>query len=297
MPKKQDPVVRASKFLSFVLRHKPDEIGLNLDPEGWANIDELLQKAGNKLTMELLMRAVVENDKQRFALSSSGLLIKARQGHTIPVELGLEPTEPPDVLYHGTYAGGVAAIMSQGLSKMQRHHVHLTASYDLAVATGSRRGKPIILVVKAKELSKEQDFFVTDNGVWLTEKVPADPKFLVRAFDKPRDCPDCGAKPGFYHQGGCDVARCPDCGSQAITCSCGSEEPDTWSGFWPGELEASALGFWCYEDPPPGRDHGPFTSCGPEHARARADLNRYAVYKSRGVDPGPQIKGRYQGWN
>ncbi len=175
----RDPVARASKRLSFLLRHRPEEIGLELDHEGWAEIDELLRLDG-RLTRELLHAAVATNDKQRFAVSEDGRRIRARQGHSIDVDLRLEARAPPEELWHGTHPGAVDAIRGDGLRKMARQHVHLSADRDTARRAGGRRGRPVLLRVAAAAMCAEgHAFYLSENGVWLTDAVP--PEFLSDA--------------------------------------------------------------------------------------------------------------------
>jgi putative RNA 2'-phosphotransferase len=166
-----------SKFLSLVLRHEPDRIGLTVDPAGWASVDELLRKAGAAgkcITRELLQQVVDTSDKKRFALSEDGIRIRANQGHSIAVELGLVPTAPPDVLYHGTATRFLESILRSGLDKRARHHVHLTADLDVARKVGQRYGTVVLLDVDAKRMRSDgHAFFRSDNGVWLTDAVPA----------------------------------------------------------------------------------------------------------------------------
>ncbi len=165
-----------SRLLSLVLRHKPETIGLTLDGSGWADIDALLDslpRAGVTMTRDHLLELVDNNDKKRFAISRDGRFIRARQGHSVDVDLGLEPKEPPTILHHGTAEKSLASILKSGLRRGQRHHVHLHTDRDLAETVGRRHGKPVLLEVSA--LAMWQDghlFFVTDNGVWLTEAVP-----------------------------------------------------------------------------------------------------------------------------
>jgi putative RNA 2'-phosphotransferase len=171
-------LVRISKFLSLVLRHKPQTIGLALDDGGWAQIDELIVKArgaGINLTEELLHQVVEQNDKKRFALSEDRLRIRASQGHSIAVSLELEPQEPPDLLYHGTASRFIASIRASGLVRGQRNHVHLSKDERTAVGVGKRHGKPAVLVIKAGRMHESGfQFFLSANGVWLTERVPID---------------------------------------------------------------------------------------------------------------------------
>lgn len=169
-------MVRLSKFLSLVLRHKPEEIGLSLDDQGWAEIDELLRLAnqgGRQLTRHLLERIVKENDKQRFAFSDDGLRIRASQGHSLQVDLALPPQKPPELLYHGTASHSVDSIRVYGLHKRQRQHVHLSRNAETATRVGQRHGRPVVLVVRAQQMfDAGHQFFLSANGVWLTEHVP-----------------------------------------------------------------------------------------------------------------------------
>jgi putative RNA 2'-phosphotransferase len=170
-------LVKKSKFLSLVLRHDPKSIGLELDQAGWARVDELIEKAnraGVGLTREVLRQVVEYNDKKRFALSEDGSKIRASQGHSVSIDLGLEQVEPPEFLYHGTASRFIESIMENGLSKGRRNHVHLSKDERTAVSVGSRHGKPVVLTVKARRMHQEGfRFFISANGVWLTESVPA----------------------------------------------------------------------------------------------------------------------------
>jgi putative RNA 2'-phosphotransferase len=169
-------LTKLSKFLSLVLRHDPNRIGLILDPEGWAEVDHhlaCLHAAGKTISRKELARVVSENDKQRFRFSDDGLRIRANQGHSICIELGLDPTEPPEVLYHGTATRFLESIRAKGLVKGSRRHVHLSAQRETAVAVGRRHGKPVTLVVRSREMMRNgAQFFLSDNGVWLVEHVP-----------------------------------------------------------------------------------------------------------------------------
>jgi putative RNA 2'-phosphotransferase len=171
-----------SKFLSFVLRHRPDEIGIRLDPNGWVAISELLTACaahGERISHEELDYVVANNNKRRFAISEDGSRIRASQGHSVEVDLGYEPAAPPELLYHGTARQFVDAILSKGLIKGSRHHVHLSIDESTARAVGSRRGAPIILTVQAGAMARAgHAFYISANGVWLTDHVP--PEFLTR---------------------------------------------------------------------------------------------------------------------
>lgn len=175
---------KISKFLSYVLRHRPDEIGLALDTNGWAAIDDLIARAESSasvtLTPELLQEVVRTNDKQRFAISDDGTRIRASQGHSVEVDLALAPTQPPEVLFHGTATRFLDAIRRDGLKPMNRQHVHLSADDATATTVGQRHGKPVVLRVRAGDMWRGgRAFFISANGVWLTDRV--EPTFL--AFD------------------------------------------------------------------------------------------------------------------
>lgn len=171
---------RTSKFLSLVLRHQPEKIGLTLDEAGWVRVDVLLDALGShgrKLDRESLEEIVRDCPKRRFALSDDGLRIRANQGHSVDVALGYVVAVPPEVLFHGTVARVLPAIRDSGLLKMKRHHVHLSADRVTASQVGSRRGKPVILTVRAGDMARAgHTFHRSDNGVWLTERVP--PEFI-----------------------------------------------------------------------------------------------------------------------
>lgn len=173
-----NPMARVSNFLSLILRHQPQRIGLSLDAGGWANVDELTSKAqakGVKIDREGILEAVRNNDKQRFALSEDGSRIRANQGHSIPVELGLLAITPPDVLFHGTAQRFLESILATGLEPRNRQHVHLSADHATAVTVGTRHGKPVVLRVDAAAMAAAKfSFYRSDNGVWLTGSVPPD---------------------------------------------------------------------------------------------------------------------------
>lgn len=169
-----------SKFLSLILRHKPETIDLKLDENGWADVKELLEKSAqneNVFTREELETVVETNDKKRFTFDDSGEKIRASQGHSIEVEIGFEEKTPPKTLYHGTAEKNVEAILQNGLRKMQRHHVHLSSEIETAKAVGTRYGKPVIFRIETEKMLAENfKFYVSANGVWLVESVS--PEFL-----------------------------------------------------------------------------------------------------------------------
>lgn len=167
-----------SKFLSFVLRHQPDAIGITLDVEGWANIRELIAAAANngkELDRDLIQAVVTTSDKKRFAISEDGLRIRAVQGHsTESVDINYVEKVPPEFLYHGTATRFMESISKDGLLPGSRQYVHLSQDEQTAFAVGQRHGKPVVLKIKAL-LMHEQGFkfFQAENGVWLVELVPA----------------------------------------------------------------------------------------------------------------------------
>jgi putative RNA 2'-phosphotransferase len=172
-----DRIVDTSKFLSYVLRHQPDAIGIALDSEGWTDIAVLISAAaqhGRRLDDALIEEVVRSNDKKRFALSSDGLRIRAVQGHsTNTVQLQHVETAPPPVLYHGTATRFLDAIRREGLRAGARHHVHLSQDHATAVAVGTRHGKPLVLRIDAAAMAMDGfRFFLSENGVWLTNEVP-----------------------------------------------------------------------------------------------------------------------------
>jgi putative RNA 2'-phosphotransferase len=173
--------VQSSKFLSLVLRHKPEEIGIMLDSAGWVGVDELLQACashGKNISRQQLEELVASSDKQRFAFSDDRTRIRANQGHSVQVELDHKISPPPNVLYHGTPEKFVEIILREGLKKMQRHHVHLSPTPETATKVGERRGKSVVLRIDAKQMHADGfTFFVTPNSVWLVDHVP--PKYFT----------------------------------------------------------------------------------------------------------------------
>ncbi|WP_327066546.1 RNA 2'-phosphotransferase [Kitasatospora sp. NBC_01250] len=168
--------VKASKRLSRILRHDPGSVGLTLDEGGWVAIDALLAalaRHGNRLGRADLDHIVATSDKQRFGFSEDGRRIRANQGHSVAVDLGLAAAEPPAVLYHGTAGRSLPAIFAEGLRPMSRQDVHLSADVATALKVGARHGSPVVLRVDAAALAAAgHRFRRSDNGVWLTDHVP-----------------------------------------------------------------------------------------------------------------------------
>jgi putative RNA 2'-phosphotransferase len=173
-------LTQISKSIAKALRHKPERLGLKLTLSGWVAVDDLLHALLHKnmpVSRAELEEVVAKNDKQRFSFDASGQNIRANQGHSIPVDLGLTPLEPPELLYHGTTQSALPSILETGLTRMNRHHVHLSSDTQTALRVGSRHGKAVILQIAALEMYQQgMVFFCSENGVWLTDAVP--PTFL-----------------------------------------------------------------------------------------------------------------------
>ena len=178
---KNNELTTISKFMSLVLRHQPQHIGLTLDGAGWTNVADLLTRAtakGRAITRDQLNEVVATSDKRRFALSDDGLRIRANQGHSVEVDLGLASIAPPEFLFHGTASRFVDSVLATGLERRSRHHVHLTESVAIGEAVGRRYGKPVILRIAAASMAaRGHVFFRSANDVWLVETVP--PAFIA----------------------------------------------------------------------------------------------------------------------
>ena len=171
-----------SKFLSLVLRHQPETIGIQLDQNGWTDVKDLIEKAnynGLKFDRETLNYIVATNEKKRFAFNETLDKIRASQGHSIEIELGYNNQKPPEILYHGTGEKSVQSIVDTGLEKRSRQHVHLSRDIETAIKVGQRHGKPFVFKVLAGQMYNDNfQFFISENGVWLTDNVPT--KYLKR---------------------------------------------------------------------------------------------------------------------
>lgn len=174
----KERLVRISKYLSRHLRHEPHRLGLELAPGGWVGVDALLEACARlnfPFSRGELEEVVARSDKRRFAFDETGARVRANQGHSVEVDLQLERAEPPAVLYHGTGERSAEAILADGLSRMGRHHVHLSADAETARRVGARHGRPVVFEVDAARMAGAgHDFYVSANGVWLVERVPAD---------------------------------------------------------------------------------------------------------------------------
>ena len=173
---------KISKFLCLVLRHRPEVIGVDLDKSGWADTAELLEKMGRKgrpITAVQLREIVETNDKKRFAFSADRSKIRATQGHTIEVDLGLEERTPPEILYHGTSERFLDSILKKGIGRGERHHVHLSTDTTTALQVGSRHGNAVVLTIRTGQMHKAGiKFYISENEVWLTDHVA--PEFIER---------------------------------------------------------------------------------------------------------------------
>ena len=167
--------IKISKFLSLVLRHKPETIDLDLDENGWANTDFLIQgmlRANYSIDIETLKHIVKSSGKQRFKFNEDFSKIRANQGHSINVDLELKTKSPPEILFHGTATGNIDSIKRHGLLKQNRHHVHLSSDIETAKKVGMRYGRPIVLEIEAGKMHANGiEFYLSENGVWLTEVV------------------------------------------------------------------------------------------------------------------------------
>lgn len=173
---------KLSVFISLVLRHKPDAAGISLDEHGWANVNELLDginDTGRKIDMDILEEIVRTDSKQRYSFNEDKTLIRANQGHSIPVDVELDEQKPPQILYHGTAERFLDAIMAEGLKPMSRLYVHLSKEEETAIKVGKRHGKPVVLRINSEEMYHDGiRFYLSQNGVWLTKYV--DKKYIIR---------------------------------------------------------------------------------------------------------------------
>lgn len=172
----QRATIKTSKFLSLVLRHRPEIVGITLDDSGWTEVETLLdalKRHGRPLSRTELEHVVAANSKRRFAFSDDGRRIRASQGHSVEVDLQYEPLAPPELLYHGTAERNLSSIRRDGLHRGRRHHVHLSPDAVTARTVGQRHGRPVVLVIRAGAMHAAGHlFYLSANGVWLTESVP-----------------------------------------------------------------------------------------------------------------------------
>lgn len=170
-----------SKYISLILRHKPETIGITLDEHGWANVDELISGIAktHEMNMNILEEIVSTDEKQRYSFNDDKTKIRANQGHSIQVDVELEEMRPPEILWHGTGEKFTGSIDEQGLIPKSRLYVHLSKDEETAFKVGTRHGKPVLYIVNAKEMFKDgYKFYLSKNGVWLTKEVPV--KYLEK---------------------------------------------------------------------------------------------------------------------
>lgn len=175
MRKQNDTDVELGRFISLILRHKPEAIGIKLDPNGWAEVDKLIDgiyKAGKRIDREILERIVSENNKKRYSFNEDHSKIRANQGHSVKVDVELKEAVPPDILFHGTAERFLDSIKISGITKQSRQHVHLSADKETAVQVGKRHGKPVVLSIDTVQMRKDgYKFYLSENGVWLCEDI------------------------------------------------------------------------------------------------------------------------------
>ena len=175
-----------SKFIAKILRHEPEIIGITLDSHGWAKVSDLIDGISNIHPIDIeILREIVSNDRKgRYSFSDDGKYIRANQGHSVNVDVGLEEQEPPEILYHGTSQDTAQIIKAEGLKPMTRLYVHLSNDYDTAMKTGRRKGKPFVFTVRAGKMFMDgHKFFVSENGVWQVKFVP--PQYLENSKKNP----------------------------------------------------------------------------------------------------------------
>lgn len=167
--------IELGRFISLILRHKPEAVGIKLDSNGWADVDKLISginKCGKKINMEILERIVHENNKQRYSFDETHTKIRANQGHSVNVDVELKESIPPDKLYHGTATRFLDSIKKNGITKQSRQHVHLSADKETATAVGKRHGKPVVLVIDTAKMRADGcKFYISENGVWLCDDI------------------------------------------------------------------------------------------------------------------------------
>jgi putative RNA 2'-phosphotransferase len=178
---KELDLTRASKYIALLLRHKPEDGDLTLDSHGWCDSKALVKavaRKNNGFTFEDLEKIVATDEKTRYSFNENKTKIRANQGHSINVDVELKKDTPPDVLYHGTASKSLNLIFKDGLKPMSRLYVHLSKNIETATKVGTRHGTPIILSVDTKQMALDgYEFFISENGVWLTKEVPA--KYLT----------------------------------------------------------------------------------------------------------------------
>lgn len=177
IPKHRMDINKTSKFMSLILRHKPEEIGITLDEHGWANVSELIEGISMRypFSMDILEEIVRTDSKQRYSFNEDKTLIRANQGHSIPVDVELELKEPPEYLWHGTGEKYAESINRSGLISKSRLYVHLSPNKDIAIDVGKRHGRPVLYRIRSGDMARRgYQFYLSKNGVWLTKTVPVE---------------------------------------------------------------------------------------------------------------------------
>ena len=185
MGRETNDLTRTSRYISLILRHKPETIGIELDEHGWADVEELIRGVSrtHRLDRELLEKIVAEDEKQRYSFNVDGTKIRANQGHSIPVDVELEQLAPPEFLWHGTGEKYVQSIEAQGLISKSRLYVHLSLDIETAKKVGARHGRPVVYRVAAGRMAEDgYGFYRSRNGVWLTKTVPV--QYLEKMTEK-----------------------------------------------------------------------------------------------------------------
>lgn len=173
--RREDADTRIGRYLCLILRHHPEKAGITLDEHGWADVEELIAGVSHRWPMDRAkLEEIVRTDgKQRYSFSADGRLIRANQGHSIPVDVELPLTRPPELLWHGTGEKYTASIDVHGLLPQNRLYVHLSGDAETAVAVGRRHGRPVLYRVRSGRMWEDGlPFYRSVNGVWLTEAVP-----------------------------------------------------------------------------------------------------------------------------
>lgn len=174
---------KLSVFISLILRHKPETIGIQLDEHGWANVEELIvgiNNSGKNINMDMLEDIVATDNKGRYSFNEDKTLIRANQGHSIPVDVELKQQEPPEFLYHGTATRYLDNILKEGLKPMSRLYVHLSKDINTAMQVGKRHGEPVVLKVCSGQMYRNGlEFFLSENRVWLTKNVKSEDLIVI----------------------------------------------------------------------------------------------------------------------
>lgn len=183
----QKNLTKISKYMSMILRHRPEVIGLTLDPHGWADVKALIRGIQGKypeFNRKTLEEIVESDEKQRYSFDQNGMRIRANQGHSVHVDVDMEEMDPPEILYHGTGRKSLSSILEKGLLPGNRLFVHLSKDTETARKVGARHGDPVIFIVHAGQMAKDgYTFRLSANGVWQIPEVPV--KYLELTYEDP----------------------------------------------------------------------------------------------------------------